>query len=74
MAVVGPNRFYYDSLNGEEFKIFVPCNYNNMASQMHPLMQAQPTIEVYCIDAYDKSVRLANEMLSGESYVDMTRD
>ena len=30
MAVVGPNRFFYDSLNGEEFKIFVPSNYNNV--------------------------------------------
>jgi hypothetical protein len=27
---VGPNRFFYDSLNGEEFKIFVPSNYNNV--------------------------------------------
>ena len=35
-------------------------------------MHAQPTIEVYCLDANDKSCRLANEMNQGESYVDMT--
>lgn len=60
MAVVGPNRIYYDLLNGEEFKIFVPCNYNNLPVQLHPLVQAQPTVEVYCIDVNDKSIRLAN--------------
>ena len=29
MTVVGPNRIYYDSLNGEEFKVHVPSGYCN---------------------------------------------
>jgi hypothetical protein len=26
-TVIGPNRIYYDSLNGDEFKVFLPHGY-----------------------------------------------
>jgi hypothetical protein len=58
MVVVGPNRIYYDSLNGEEFKILVPNGYANL--QIHPLMTSQPLVEIYCVDSTDKSFYLAN--------------
>ena len=30
MVILGPNRIFYDALNGDEFKILIPSGYNNM--------------------------------------------
>lgn len=55
MVVVGPNRIYFDYMNGDEFKIFIPNGYSNLPAHLHPLMVGQPTIEMYCVDSKDKT-------------------
>lgn len=52
MTVIGPNRIYYDSLNGEEFKIYLPAGYAHQHS--HPLSAAQPRLEIYCAERLDR--------------------
>ena len=29
LVIVGPNRIYYDSLNGDEFRVYIPNGYLN---------------------------------------------
>lgn len=57
-TVIGPNRIYYDSLSGDEFKVFLPHGYSGQ--QFSPLLdEAQPTIEVYSTSSKNLNIKLA---------------
>jgi len=58
MCTVGPDRIFYDSLSGEEFKVILKsgepaCN--------ALLTVPMPTIEVYTVPLTQKAFKLANE-------------
>lgn len=67
MVVVGPSQIFFDALNGDEFKIFIPNGYNNLPHHLHPLMINQSTIEIFCMSSKDKTFKLANEMTNGQN-------
>lgn len=57
-TIIGPNRIYYDSLNDDEFKVFLPHGYQGL--QQNPLLnEVQPTIEVYSTSSKNLKIKLA---------------
>ena len=60
-CVLGPNRIYYDSSDGDEYKVWVPADYLRM--NRHPLISCpQPMIEVYGTSNNNRDVKLANKL------------
>jgi len=58
-TVIGPNRFYYDSLNGDEYKVYLPHGF--CGQQFSALLgEAQPTIEVYSTQLKNANIKLAS--------------
>lgn len=57
-TIIGPNRIYYDSLNGDEFKVLLPQGF--CGQQFSALLnEAQPTIEVYSTSLKNSNIKLA---------------
>ena len=60
-CVLGPNRIYYDSSDGDEYKVWVPADYLRM--NRHPLISCpQPMIEVFGTSNNNRDVKLANTL------------
>jgi hypothetical protein len=60
-TVIGPNRIYYDSLNGDEFKVHLPHGF--CGQQFSPLLgEQQPTIEVYSTSSKNSNIKLATQL------------
>ncbi len=60
-CVVGPNRIYFDSSDGDEYKIHIPSDYLNM--NRHPLLDcALPMIELFGTQISNRQLKLSNAM------------
>ena len=69
-CIVGPNRVFYDSADGEEYKIFVPVDY--LRNNTHPILNyPQPIIELYGTKIGNRELKLGNQMTPFEQQNDI---
>ena len=59
-AVISPGQFYYDSLQGEEFKMFVTPSQLNM-TQNPLIIESQPLIQLYGTFTSNSKIKLGNQ-------------
>ena len=60
-CVIGPNRIYYDPTNGDDYKVYIPCEYLRMSR--HPLnATTHPLVEVYAVLTTNREWKNANDM------------
>ena len=58
-AILGPSAFFFDSLIGNEFKIYLPTGYLRMPQNPF-LAEAMPTIQIYSTPSVNSKVKIGS--------------